>query len=79
MSRGGIFNNCRSIYHSPLVVTSIFLPWRTEPMPKIQSEKVAKGPYQKETACTEPTIDRLQISPYCQQSYPGPSVALHET
>jgi len=49
----------------PLVGTSIFLPWWSEPTLAIRSEGLAKGPNQKNTrpaARLKPTIYKLQLT-----------------
>jgi len=60
---------------NPRVGTSIFLVWWSEPTLAIWSERLAKGPYQKNTppaVVLEPAILRLQIQAFYQLSYPGP-------
>ena len=52
---------------NPLVGTSIFLAWRSEPTLAIWSERLAKGPYQKNTPPAvglEAAILRLQIQAF---------------
>jgi len=74
-----IFNNCGMITNpNPLVGTSLLLAWQSEPTLAFWSERLAKGPYQKNTRGSGARTYNPSIADpsFYQLSYPAAFIFL---